>query len=359
MKIIDWYIIRKFLGTFFFAIALIIVIVIIFDVSEKIDDFLRTDAPLSKILVNYYLNFVPYFVNMFSALFTFIAVIFFTSKMASNTEIIAILSSGVSFRRLLFPYIVSALVLALLSFVLYNFLIPPANKNRFEFESQYIRVSSEYRERDTHIQIQPGEYVYMETYTNVTNTGYMFSLERFNEEGDLVYKMLANTIQWDSIQNCWTISNYYVREIDGYKERLYGGVKLDTLFNLRPFDFTKEAENIEIMNFFELQKYIKAKKLKGADNIEFAYVEKHKRIAFPFATVILTIIGVALSSRKVRGGIGLHLGIGIGISFTFIMFMQITTTFATYSSLPAWIALWIPNVLFGILGIYLLKKAPK
>lgn len=359
MKLIDWYIIRKFLGTFFFAISLIIVIVIIFDVSEKVDDFINSKAPFSKIMLSYYLNFVPYFVNMFSALFTFIAVIFFTSKMASNTEIIAILSSGVSFRRLLFPFIISSLAIALLSFVLYNFLIPPANKKRFEFEYQYIREHKDFKERDTHIQIQPGEFVYMETYSSETNTGFMFSLEKFNPNGDLIYKMLADVIQWDSVQNCWSINNYYVREIDGYKEKIYGGKKLDTIFNLKPYDFTREAANIEIMNFFELRKYIESEKLKGADNVEFAMVEKHKRIAYPFATVILTLIGVALSSRKVRGGIGLHLGIGIGISFTFIMFMQITTTMATYSNLPAWIALWVPNLIFGILALYLLRRAPK
>jgi lipopolysaccharide export system permease protein len=357
-KKIDTYIIKKFLGTFFYAIALIIIIVIIFDISEKIDDFIEKDAPLYDIIFKYYLNFVPYFANLFSPLFTFIAVIFFTSKLASNTEIVAILSSGISFRRLLRPYIISAVFLALFSFVLSNFIIPPANKKRIEFEMMYIKNAIRSKDMNMHMQISPGTYVYSEMYNNETNIAYHFSLEKINEKG-LYYKLTSDQAKWDSIKGSWKIQNYFIRTIDGYKEKIKIGKEIDTIINLKPSDFVENLHNIETMNWSQLNNYISEEKLKGSDNLSYYLVEKHKRIAFPFATVVLTLIGVSLSSRKVRGGIGLHLGIGITLSFIFILFMQITTTFATNGNWPAVIAVWIPNLVFGALGIYLLRIAPK
>ncbi len=358
LTIIDRYIIRKFLGTFFYAIALIILIVIIFDISERIDDFIENQAPLRKILFVYYLNFIPYFINLFSPLFTFIAVIFFTSRMAFNTEIIAILSNGISFKRMLVPYIISAIFLSFLSIYLSNFLIPDANARRLDFEAEYIRRTIRFRERNIHLQIQPGTFIYLESYNERNNTGYNFSLEK-KHDGDLIYKMHAETARWYEEEEKWGLNNYNIREINGLKEKLYSGRRLDTVLDFRPSDFMHSISDMETMNFRALNDFIERERIKGSDNIKFYLVEKHRRIAFPFSTLVLTIIGFALSSRKVKGGTGLHLGAGIAMSFSFILFMQITTTFATNGNMPAWLSLWLPNFVFAAIGAYLIFRAPK
>ncbi|HET6244045.1 MAG: LptF/LptG family permease [Bacteroidetes bacterium] len=360
MKILDKYIISKFLGTFFYAIALIISIAIIFDFSEKVDDFLQREAPARAIIFDYYFNFIPYFVNLFSPLFTFIAVVFFTSKMASDTEIVAILASGVSFKRMLRPYLVAASVLAILSFLLINFIIPPANKTRLEFEEQYIRNPYFNREYNIHRQIGPGNFIYFESYNNQRNIGYKFSIEHIDKEsGEMKYKLMADVITWDTIINKWKLENYFHRTIDGLNENVVTGHTLDTLFNFYPDEFGKRINNIETMNYFELNEFIEQEKFKGSDYVVYYEIEKYQRMALPFATFILTIIGVSIASRKVRGGIGLHIGLGLLISFTYILFLQISTTFATNAGLAPVIAVWIPNILYMFLGIYLLKQAPK
>lgn len=358
MKKLDIYIIKKFLGTFFFSISLLIVIVVVFDISEKIDDFIEKEAPLKAILFSYYLNFIPYFVNLFVYLFTFIAVIFFTSKMASGSEVIAILSSGISFWRFLWPYFISAVFLGIMSFYLANFLIPRTNKKMMAFEKLYIRNPYQYREKDIHMQIVPGTFVYMESFNNQANTGYKFSLEQF-KDNQLVFKLNADQIVWDSITGIWKIKNYFIRKTDGRNEILLNGKVKDTVINMNPADFTLILDDIKTMNYSELRAFIAKEKLKGSMNIKDYEVEKHKRIAFPFATLVLTLIGVSISSRKIRGGIGMHLGLGIAITFSFILFLQISTVFATRGNLTPWLAVWIPNILFGILGIYLLRIAPK
>lgn len=358
LKKIDIYILRKFLGTFFFAISLIIVIVIVFDISEKIEDFIEKDAPLSAILFDYYLNFIPYFVNLFSPLFTFIAVIFFTSRMASRAEIVAILSSGVSFYRMLYPYMLASLVIAGMSLYLNNFVIPNANKNRIAFEERYIR--NPYRNQDRHIhrQIGPGTFIYMENYNNRDNIGENFSMDKL-KNGQLYYKLMSDFIQWDSTSNKWQIHGYFIRHINGMKESVETGQRLDTTFNFSPKDFGRKLVNIETMNYYELNKFIADEKMKGASGIELYEIEKYSRLVFPFATFVLTLIGVSLASRKVRGGIGLHIGLGLLISFSLILFMRVTTVFAQSGLMHASIAVWIPNVLFGFLAVYLLRKAPK
>ncbi len=359
MKTIDIYIIRKFLGTFFFSIALLSVVIIVFDLSEKIDDFLQKQAPVKGIIFDYYLNFIPFFVNMFSYLFTFIAVIFFTSKMAQNTEIIAILSSGISFWRFLWPYFVSAAFLGLLSFYMSNFLIPHTNKIMWQFEKTYIKDPIRNEDMNIHMQIQPGVFVYVESYNSFTNIGQRFSMEKFTPEGSLYYKLNSERIQWDSVTGRWQIKNYYIRKIEGEKEILTKGIELDTLINLRPEEFTIIVEDIKTMNYWELQEFIDKEVLRGSPNIPEYEVEKHKRYAFPFATLILTLIGVSLSSRKVRGGIGMHLGVGIGMTFSYILFMQVSNVFAISGSLPPMLAVWIPNIIFGLLSIYMIRVAPK
>ncbi len=358
LKKIDRYIIRKFLGTFVFAMTLIIFIVIIFDLSERIDDFIEKQAPLQEIIMVYYLNFIPYFANLFSPLFTFIAVIFFTSRMATNSEIIAILGSGVSFRRMLRPYFISAILLSLFSIYLSNFVIPSANRVRLDFESTYIKTTPRFSDRNIHMQVRPGEFVYLESFNDRTQVGYRFTLEKM-EDQKLTYKLFAEQVRWDSIQQQWTIENYNIRTIDGLDEQLSFGRTMDTVLNFTPHDFIQNIKEMETMSFSELRAFIANEKLKGSENVKFYEVEMHRRIAFPFATLVLTLIGVSLSSRKVRGGIGLHLGIGLGISFAFILFMQISTTFATKGNLHPMLSVWIPNIFFGLLGFYLLRIAPK
>lgn len=358
MKILDWYIIKKFLGTFVLSLALIILIVVVFDISEKIDDFLQKEAPLKAIIFDYYFNFIPYIVNLFSPLFTFIAVILFTSSMASRTEIVAILSSGVSYRRLLFPYMLSATVIALLSLYLNNYVIPRATKKRIAFEDTYIRDQFHNQDRNIHKQESPGNYIYLERYKTEENTGYKFSIEKFNSSG-LYYKMMAETIKWDSIKSRWTINNYFVRTINGMNETIRKGKTIDTSFAFTPKEFGRKDNTVETMDTPELNKYIESERLKGSDHIEVYEIEKYRRSSFPFATFILTLIGVSIASRKVRGGIGMHIGLGIFISFTFIMFMQISTTFAAGGLLSPLVAVWIPNFLFSFLAWYLLNKAQK
>jgi lipopolysaccharide export system permease protein len=359
MKLIDRYIIGKFLGTFFFSLLLIILIVVVFDISEKLEDFVGKEAPLKSIVFDYYFNFIPYFINLFSPLFTFIAVIFFTSRMASRTEIVAILSSGVSYTRLLFPYMLSATVIAILSLLLNNFVIPHSTKKMIDFENTYIRNEFHNRDRNIHKQISPGNYIYLQSYNTEENTGYKFSIEKFNK-GKLYYKLMAETIKWDSIKKVWTINDYYIRYINDMDEFLKKGKKIDTALAFTPDEFGRKDNTIGTMDYNELNAYIESERLKGSDNIELIELEKQRRIAFPFATFILTLIGVSIASRKVRGGIGMHIGLGIGISFTFIMFMQITTTFAASGTgVSPLVAVWIPNIIFSFLAWYLLKVAQK
>jgi lipopolysaccharide export system permease protein len=358
LKTIDFYIIRKFLGTFFYAISLLIIIVIIFDISENIDEFIEKGAPLNAIIFDYYLNFIPYFVNLFSYLFTFISVIYFTSKMASNTEIISILSSGISYYRMLRPYFISAIILALLSFYLTNFLIPVTNQKRRVFKNQYIENIIKEKDQNIHYQISPGTFVYVESFNMRNMSGFRFTMERFNRN-ELVYKLSADRITWDSIGQKWMLENYIVREIHGKEELIYKGSNMDTLINLKPADLYVRKEVFEEMNFTVLRQYIESEKLKGSEEVMIYEVEKHTRISSPFATLVLTLIGVSLSSRKIRGGIGMHLGLGILITFAFILFMRISTVFALYGNLSPALAAWIPNIIFSLIGLGLLRAVPK
>lgn len=356
-KILDQYIIRKFLSTFFFAIGLIIAISIVFDISEKLDDFLDKNAPLNEILFDYYLNFIPYFANLFSPLFIFISVIFFTGRLAANTEIIVILNSGISFKRFLAPYIITAVFLSLVSFYLGAYVIPQANKTRLEFENRYIKNPYVIKTRNIHRQINPGEYIYFENYNTLDKVGYLFSLEKFTGE-KMTYKMLAERIVWDTSSSTWSIENYYIRHINGTQESLTFGQKLDTVLSFKPDDFSKRINHIQSMDNGELKSHIQEEKMRGSGNTVFAEIELYKRTSYPFATIILTLIGVSISSRKVRGGIGLQIGFGILLSFTYIMFMQVSSTFATNGNTPAILAVWIPNIIFLLIALYLIKKAP-
>ena len=358
LKILDRYIIRKFLGTFFFSLALIISIAIIFDISEKMDDFIERKAPLKAILFDYYFNFIPYFANLFSPLFVFISVIFFTARMAANTEIVAILGSGVSFRRMLRPYFIAATVLALLSYYFNGWVIPHSNKIKLQFENTYIKNPVRFEDRNIHRQIAPGNFIFLESYNNIENTGFRFSLEKI-ENGNRTLFLNSERITWDSTSQKWKIINYYVRHINGMDERIEQGKELDTTLNLNPSNFRRRMNIIDAMDTPTLNKFIQEEKMEGSANVNAYLVEKYRRISIPVATFILMLIGVALSSKKVRGGIGGQLGFGIGLSFTYILFMQVSNTFAINGILPPIIAVWLPNIIFSIIAVALLRYAPK
>ena len=356
MNKLDWYIVKKFLGTFFYTLALILLIVIVFDISEKIDDFLESEVTIKSIIIDYYLNFIPYFGNLFSPLFIFISVIFFTSKMANDTEIIAILNSGMSFQRLLKPFMISAVALGTLSFILGNFIIPSANSDRINFENKYLKSKRYSRAKNIHMQIQPGQYIYMESFNSTRNIGYKFTLENFIN-GRLTSKLKSDYIQYDTLSHKWTINKYEVREFRDNGEIISNGSRVDTSLNLSPYDFTKRKSLVETMNMFELNDYIADEELKGSEQLVYHKIEKHKRVAFPFASIILTLIAVAIASKKTRGGVGIHLGIGILIAFTYILFMQVSTTFATNSNLAPALSVWIPNLCYMVLASVLIYKA--
>ena len=358
LKKIDLYIIKKFLGTYFFAIAIIISIAIVFDLAEKVEDFLEKSAPVNEIIFDYYLNWIPYFANLFSSLFTFIAVIFFTSKMAYNTEIIAILSSGVSFRRMMYPYFISAFVIAMLSFLLMAYIIPPANVIRKDFEYKYIKNPIRNTDKDIHRQIEPGLFIYMKSYNTTNDVGYKFSMEKF-ENGVLKSKLISDYVKWDSTISKWTIRNYYIRDIDSLSEKITTGSKIDTALNMLPEEFKRMQNFTETMNLRELNKYIDQQYMQGADNVVELLIDKYSRFAYPFSTFILTLIGVSLSSRKARGGIGMHIGFGLALSFSFILFMRFTAMFAISGSLDPLFAVWLPNIIYVIIAVFLYRLAPK
>ena len=359
MRKIDAYIFKKFIGTFFFAIAMLILVVIIFDVSENIDSFLKHHAPWQKVVVDYYIMSVPYYINLFIHLFAFISVVFFTSKMAARTEIVAILSSGISFWRFLVPYMMAAVTIAVMSLYFGNFLIPKTNEIKRQFKDEYMERLSQTAGTNLHVQIGKDEFVYVERYSASKRYGLKFSWERF-EGSELKSKMMADVLYHDTLApNCWNIDPYTIRTIEGDKETLETGRNYHTLMNLYPTDLFKMKEDFEEMDFFELRDHIRTMEEKGSEGVMEYKVEMHQRMSAPAAVIILTLIGAALSSRKVRGGIGMHLGIGITIAFAYILFMQISKSFAISGSLSPFLASWIPNFIFLLVGVLLLKVAPK
>lgn len=359
VKKLDWYIFKSFILTFFIALILIIGIVIIFDISEKIDDFVKNEAPLKAIIVDYYLNFIPYFINMFSPLFVFITVVFYTSRQAANSEIIAILSSGVSYRRMLMPYMAAAAIITGLSLMLNLYVIPNSNATRLEFEQTYVKKRSAAKTRNIHYQIAPGEFVYVESFSQWNKTAYKFTLENI-EDNRLVSKLSAESAQWDSTMDGWRLRRYVLRDYaDGLEDRVQCGERLDTVIALKLSDFYFNEKTVQTLSIKNLNALIETQKMRGDSNVMYAEIEKNNRYALPFSAFILTIMGVALSSRKKRGGIGWNLGLGIGLAFTYILFMRFSQMFVYAGTMSATIALWLPNVIFAIIAAILYKKAPK
>ncbi|MCI6394295.1 MAG: LptF/LptG family permease [Bacteroidales bacterium] len=353
-KTIDRYIIRKFLGTYVFAIILLLAIVVIFDINEKLDAFLK--APLHATIVDYFLNFIPYFANQFAPLFTFIAVIFFTSKLAMHNEIVAMLSSGMSFRRLLRPYMVSAAVIAAASFVLSAYIIPPANVKRINYTNTYVKNKRVDYGANIMLMVAPNEIAYINRYDNITKTGIRFSLESFDKDKRLVSRLTATSIRWDTLYN-WRVNDYVIRDFRDGREYISKGMSLDTIIPFEPRDFLIAVNDCEKMTTPALARYVERQKERGVANIRTFEVEYHRRFAMTAAAFILTIIGMSLSSRKVKGGMGLNIGIGLVLSFGYILFMTVTQTFALSGLTSAMVAMWIPNVLFSLIALVLYIRA--
>ena len=360
IKLIDIYIIRKFLGTFFFCIVLILTIAVVFDFAEKIDNFMDKSAPVKAIIFDYYMNFVPYFATLFAPLFVFIAVIFFTSKMAENTEIIAILNSGMSFLRMMWPYFLSALVIAFFTFFLTNFVIPKANLVRMDFEDKYYRSGSrKVPVENIHRKISENVYVFMGSFNPSSKRGQNFTIEKFNDSGKLESKLSSFSVIYDTTIHKWSAINYYLRVIKGNDEVITTGAKIDSTLIIQPSDFSRDPEFVGTMTYRELNDYIDLLRQQGSEELKLFLIEKHRRFANPFAVFILTLIGVSLSSRKVKGGIGMNIGIGLMLSFSYILFLQFASQFSLKGTLGPMLAMWIPNILYSIIAMALYKLAPK
>ena len=356
---IDWYIIKKFLGTYFFSIALIISIAVVFDVNEWIDNFINNKAPVKAIIFDYYANFVPYFSNLFSPLFVFISVIFFTSKLAENSEIIAMMSTGLSFKRLLRPYMISAAIIAIMTYGMGAYVIPKGNVTRLNFEDKYKKKKKQEYVRNVQVEVDSGVIAYMERYENYNKTAYRFSLDKFVDK-KLVAHLTARSATYDTTTvHKWTLKNYMIREMDGMRETITKGERLDSIIPMEPQDFLIMKGQQETMTSSELSDYIARQKRRGFANIKEFEIEYHKRIAMSFASFILTIIGVSLSSRKVKGGMGLYLGVGLALSFSYILFQTVSATFAINGNASPFLAVWVPNIVYAFIAIYLYKKAPK
>ncbi len=356
---IDWYIIKKFLGTYFFAIALIISIAVVFDVNEWIDNFINNKAPVKAIIFDYYANFIPYFSNLFSPLFVFISVIFFTSKLAENSEIIAMMSTGLSFKRLLRPYMISAAIISVLTYGMGAYVIPKGNVTRLNFEDKYKKKKKQEYVRNVQVEVDNGVIAYMERYENYNKTAYRFSLDKFVDK-KLVAHLTAKSATYDTTTvHKWTLKNYMIREMDGMKEKITKGDRLDSIIKMEPRDFLIMKGQQETMTSSELSDYIDRQKRRGFANIKEFEIEYHKRIAMSFASFILTIIGVSLSSRKVKGGMGLYLGVGLALSFSYILFQTVSATFAINGNASPFLAVWVPNIVYTFIAIYLYRKAPK
>lgn len=377
LKTLDRYIIRQFLGTFFFILVLIMAIAVVFDISEKTEDFAKTSASVLEIVVDYYVNFILYYSNLFSGLLIFIAVLLFTSRMAGRSEVIASLSSGVSFPRFMRPFFIAATILTAISLYVNVFLLPHANRTRLAFEKAHIW--STYKLEENHVlrEIAPGEIVYFETFDMPKLTGYRFSLERW-ENGALRAKLLSDRAVYDSTTGRWTVHDYLIREIPPDRDSLAQGAELDTLkgtivaqerirkgavldttIALKPSDLGQRLAIAAALDRTEIADFIRAEKARGGSTVAYYEVEKEQRTAYPFATYVFTLIGVSIASRKVRGGTGVHLVLGVVLCLLYVFAMKMTTVAATNSNFDPTLAVWLPNVLFGIVGLWIYAKAPK
>lgn len=357
--LIDRYILGKYLKTFLMWLVIIIVIVITFDVSEKLDDFIRNNAPLNEIIFKYYLNFIPNFFNLYGPLFVFISTLFFTSKMAGNTEIIAILGSGISYRRMLRPYLHGSLILALLILIVGNFVIPMSNVHLKEFEAKYIKTKKHNYYSNLHFQTSKGVQVYTFSYDVNGNTAQLFTQDTYDSDNNLTDRKYVSKLVYDSLADEWNAMGLRHRTFDGDKETFNIANKERLKLNLKPEDFNQAAKQIATMNSPELYRHIQHERMRGSGTVITAKLELYQRLLNPLAFIIMTFIGVAISSRKSRGGIGVHLAIGISLAFAFIVFMKVCSVFSINGNLNPLLAVLLPQVTFGIAAAILIKKAPK
>lgn len=357
LKILDIYILKKFLGTYFFATILILAVISMFDITEKLDSFLK--APLKETLFDYFLSFLPYFAIQLAPLFTFISVIFFTTKLADHSEIIAMLSSGISFNRLMRPYMIGAAVIAALTFVLSNYLIPPTNQKRLDYTNKYVKNKRVSSGTDIQLMASPGVVVYIGRFENSTKTGYRFSIDKFSGK-ELVSRLTAQRVTYDSTRMYhWTVYNYMIRNFDGMNEKVINGSSKDTIIPIEPRDFLISKNDQETLTTPELTDYINKQKQRGVANIKAFEIEKERRYASTAAAFILTLIGLSLSAKKVKGGMGINIGIGLALSFSYILFSSLTSQFAISGATSPLIAMEIPNFVYLLIGLALYYRARK
>ncbi|WP_421877762.1 LptF/LptG family permease [Marinoscillum sp.] len=360
MKKIDWYILRQILTTFIFVVFLLVLIICVIDFTEKNDDFIQNNVSRAQI-IKYYLTLFPYFATLLTPITAFIAVVFVTAKMAAKTEIVAILASGVSFRRMLLPYFIGASLIAAMSFVFMGYVIPDANKFRIGFELNYLKKPFFYSDRNIHLKIADNDYIYIDRYNNQRDIGYTVTLEKIIDE-QLVDKITAKRIHWDTATNKWSLKNWQRRQIFDDKEIITGGgasKDIDTLLNLSPADFQNKERHHETLTLTELNDYIKLQKSRGADDVQFYQIEVYIRYMQPFGVIILCFIGVIVSAKKSRRGTGFQIALGFLIAFIFILFFILARAIAEAGTIDPVIAVWIPNLIFSVLGLVLYNTVPR
>lgn len=357
MKRLDWYIIRKFLGTFFFSIVLILSIAIVFDLTEKMDDFFENQVPLQEILLDYYLPFIPYYMNMFSSLFIFISVIFFTSKLAGNSEIIAMHAAGVSYHRLMVPYMLSATLLFVLGVWLGGWVIPKSSERMLHFTDKYIEHFTSENARNMQLEVEPGTVLYIESFQRRSSIGYRCSIEKFNGK-TLVERTTADRIYYDSLYH-WHLDTYTQRSFDAMREHLERGSRLDITLPITPDEMFITAQHAQQMTTPELKHYMDRQRERGSGNVKAFEVEYHKRWASPLGAFIMTLLGVTMSSRKVRGGMGKNLGVGTVLTAAYILFSTVSTTFSVNNVMSPFMAAWLPNLVFLAISIPLYRRASR
>jgi lipopolysaccharide export system permease protein len=358
MKILDKYILKKFLTTFVFVVLILVSVIVIIEFTERNDDFIRNKPSTNEIIFDYFLNFIPYIANMLSPITVFIATVFVTARMAAHTEIIAILSSGVSFRRMMVPYLIGSVLIGAGTFGLIGWVIPNANKTRVAFENKYLRIPQYVNDRNVHLKVAPNTYVFIQSYSNASHEGYDFTMENITGT-TLNTKLSAQKVSWQPEEGKWRIHNYTRRTFDGVEEKLSHGEILDTTINMLPKDFGNNFRLNETFTLPELQAYINELKSRGADNIAMFEIEKSERFTYPFAIVILTVIGVIVSARKSRGGTGVQIALGFALAFIYILFVVISRSIAQGGGIDPLLATWMPNIIFSGIGLLLYKTIPR
>lgn len=359
MKILDKYLLKRFLQTYVFAVFIIVIVIMVIDFVEKNDEFLEKQAPMRAILVEYYANLAPYWANYISPLMIFISTVFFTAKMASHTEIIAMLTAGVSFRRLMYPYVLGASIVALFSFLMVGWVLPKANKTRIAFENQYIKDKFYFTGRDIHIAIAPNTYAYMSSYNNESKTGYDFTIEKF-KDNELIEKLSANRIQWVDSTQKWTIFSYNIRKLGVMKDQLITNqTSVDSTINLHPSDFESNHAVHETYTIPELRDRIALIESRGAEGVALFRIELYQRFATPFAVIILSIMGLIVSARKARGGVGVQIAIGFVLAFVYILFYILSKGIAEAGDMPPLLAVWLPNIVFSGIAAVLYFTVPR